>query len=80
MATATHQGVALLLGGFDLCVPIRARTVELVGTARYVGRRGWCDLSGLGREWGGTPPPLPEGAIRLAPDPSRSGELVPADD
>lgn len=40
----------------------------------------WCDFKDLCPAWGGTPPLLPEGASTLALDPSRSGELVPADD
>ena len=40
----------------------------------------WCDFKDLCPAWGGTPPPLPEGAGLLALDPARSGEAVPADD
>ena len=40
----------------------------------------WCDHRGLCPEWGGTPPPLPEGAADLALDPHRTASLVPADD
>ena len=40
----------------------------------------WCDFKDHCPAWGGTPPPLPEGAGLLALDPARSGEAVPADD
>ena len=40
----------------------------------------WCDFRDLCPAWGGTPPPLPEGAGTIALDPARSGEAVPADD
>ncbi|MGB7818100.1 MAG: PD-(D/E)XK nuclease family protein [Ornithinibacter sp.] len=40
----------------------------------------WCDFRDLCPAWGGTPPPLPEGAGEAALDPARSGEAVPADD
>ena len=40
----------------------------------------WCDFKDLCPAWGGTPPPLPQGAGLLALDPARSGEAVPADD
>ena len=40
----------------------------------------WCDFRHLCPAWGGTPPPLPEGAAALALDPRRSGEAEPADD
>ena len=40
----------------------------------------WCDFKELCPEFGGTPPPLPEHASRLALDPRVSGEVVPADD
>jgi putative RecB family exonuclease len=40
----------------------------------------WCDHRALCPAWGGTPPPLPDHAAELALDPSRSAELVPADD
>jgi putative RecB family exonuclease len=40
----------------------------------------WCDFKDLCPAWGGTPPPLPEGAGLLALDPARSGEATPADD
>ncbi len=30
----------------------------------------WCDFQALCPEWGGTPPPLPEGAAELAIDPA----------
>ena len=40
----------------------------------------WCDFRDLCPAWGGTPPPLPEGAGDIALDPRRSGEAVPADD
>jgi putative RecB family exonuclease len=40
----------------------------------------WCDHRALCPEWGGTPPPLPEGAALLALDPRASAAVVPADD
>ena len=40
----------------------------------------WCDFQEFCPEFGGTPPPLPEGAERLALDPNRSGEATLADD
>ena len=40
----------------------------------------WCDFRHLCPAWGGTPPPLPEGAALLALDPRVSGQVVPADD
>ena len=40
----------------------------------------WCDHRALCPEWGGTPPPLPEGAAILALDPHASAALVLADD
>ena len=40
----------------------------------------WCDHRALCPEWGGTPPPLPDHAERLALDPSRSGEAELAED
>ena len=40
----------------------------------------WCDFRDLCPAWGGTPPPLPEGAGLIALDPARSGAAVPADD
>jgi len=40
----------------------------------------WCDFRDLCPAWGGTPPPLPDGADTIALDPARSGEAVPADD
>jgi putative RecB family exonuclease len=40
----------------------------------------WCDFRHLCPAWGGTPPPLPEGAAALALDPVRSGQVTPADD
>jgi putative RecB family exonuclease len=39
----------------------------------------WCDHRSLCPEWGGTPPPLPEGAELLALDPRATGALVPAE-
>ena len=41
---------------------------------------GWCDFKELCPEFGGTPPPLPEGAAGIVLDPSVSGQAVPADD
>jgi len=40
----------------------------------------WCDFRAYCPAWGGTPPPLPEGAALLALDPAVSGQVVPADD
>ncbi len=40
----------------------------------------WCDFRHLCPAWGGTPPPLPEGAAERALDPRSSGEVEPADD
>lgn len=40
----------------------------------------WCEFQALCPEYGGTPPPLPLDAERLALDPARSGAAVPADD
>jgi len=40
----------------------------------------WCDHRALCPAWGGTPPPLPEGAAVLALDPQASAAVVPADD
>jgi len=40
----------------------------------------WCDHRALCPEWGGTPPPLPENAARLALDPHLSAAVVLADD
>ena len=40
----------------------------------------WCDHRALCPEWGGTPPPLPEGAADLALDPQRTAAVVPAED
>ncbi len=40
----------------------------------------WCDHRALCPEWGGTPPPLPEGAAILALDPHASAAVVLADD
>ena len=39
----------------------------------------WCDHKAICPAWGGTPPPLPDDAARLAVDPSASG-LVEIDD
>ncbi|MEO7752621.1 MAG: PD-(D/E)XK nuclease family protein [Terracoccus sp.] len=39
----------------------------------------WCDHKAICPAWGGTPPPLPDDAARLAVDPSSSG-LVEIDD
>lgn len=38
----------------------------------------WCDHRALCPEWGGTPPPLPEGAVELALDPARAGVAAPS--
>jgi putative RecB family exonuclease len=40
----------------------------------------WCDHRALCPAWGGTPPPLPEGAAILALDPQASAAVVLADD
>jgi putative RecB family exonuclease len=40
----------------------------------------WCDHRGLCPAWGGTPPPLPEGAAVLALDPQAMAAVVPAVD
>jgi putative RecB family exonuclease len=40
----------------------------------------WCDHRDLCPAWGGTPPPLPEGAAVLALDPQALARVVPADD
>ncbi|HET7763289.1 MAG TPA: PD-(D/E)XK nuclease family protein, partial [Phycicoccus sp.] len=40
----------------------------------------WCDFRDLCPEFGGTPPPLPEGADLIALDPARSGAASPDDD
>jgi putative RecB family exonuclease len=40
----------------------------------------WCDHRALCPEWGGTPPPLPEGAADLALDPHRTAAIVLEDD
>lgn len=40
----------------------------------------WCDFRDLCPEFGGTPPPLPEGAEATVLDPTVSGQAVPADD
>jgi putative RecB family exonuclease len=40
----------------------------------------WCDHRALCPAWGGTPPPLPEGAAILALDPGASAAIVLADD
>ena len=40
----------------------------------------WCDFRDLCPAWGGTPPPLPEGAGAIALDPARSGAVDPADE
>jgi putative RecB family exonuclease len=40
----------------------------------------WCDHRALCPAWGGTPPPLPEGAAVLALDPQASAAVVLADD
>ena len=40
----------------------------------------WCDHRSLCPAWGGTPPPLPEGASLLALDPQASAAVIPADD
>ena len=40
----------------------------------------WCDFKDLCPEFGGTPPPLPEGARSIALDPALSGAAQPADD
>ncbi len=40
----------------------------------------WCDHRSRCPEWGGTPPPLPDHATRLALDPSSTGAVDPADE
>jgi RecB family exonuclease len=40
----------------------------------------WCDFQEFCPEFGGTPPPMPEGASTLVLDPRVSGQAVPADD
>jgi putative RecB family exonuclease len=40
----------------------------------------WCDHRALCPEWGGTPPPLPDGAAVLALDPHATAAVVLADD
>ncbi|MBC7559512.1 MAG: PD-(D/E)XK nuclease family protein [Dermatophilaceae bacterium] len=40
----------------------------------------WCDHRSLCPAWGGTPPPLPEGAAVLALDPHATASVVPAED
>jgi putative RecB family exonuclease len=40
----------------------------------------WCDFQALCPEYGGTPPPLPADALRVALDPASSGAAAPADD
>jgi putative RecB family exonuclease len=40
----------------------------------------WCDFQALCPEWGGTPPPLPEGAAELAIDPQASAAVSPTDE
>ncbi|MEP7191415.1 MAG: PD-(D/E)XK nuclease family protein [Actinomycetota bacterium] len=40
----------------------------------------WCDHRTLCPEWGGTPPPLPEGAAALALDPRRTAAITLVDD
>jgi putative RecB family exonuclease len=40
----------------------------------------WCDHRALCPAWGGTPPPLPDGAAILALDPHASSAIVLADD
>lgn len=40
----------------------------------------WCDFREFCPEFGGTPPPLPEGAGIIALDPARSGEVSPLED
>jgi putative RecB family exonuclease len=40
----------------------------------------WCDHQALCPAWGGTPPPLPEGAEVLALDPRASAAVVPDED
>lgn len=40
----------------------------------------WCSHRALCPEFGGTPPPLPDGAIGLALDPVRAGETSPVDE
>jgi putative RecB family exonuclease len=40
----------------------------------------WCDYRELCPAWGGTPPPLPVDAARIALDPVVSGQVAPAED
>ena len=40
----------------------------------------WCDFRDLCPAWGGTPPPLPEGAAAMALDPASSGAVEPTDE
>jgi putative RecB family exonuclease len=40
----------------------------------------WCDHRALCPAWGGTPPPLPEGAAALALDPQRAAAVILVDD
>jgi len=40
----------------------------------------WCEHRALCPAWGGTPPPLPDGAAERALDPRVTGLVVPADD
>jgi putative RecB family exonuclease len=40
----------------------------------------WCDFQALCPEWGGTPPPLPEGAAELAIDPRVSAAVTPSEE
>jgi putative RecB family exonuclease len=40
----------------------------------------WCDYRELCPAWGGTPPPLPLDAARIALDPVVSGQVAPAED
>jgi putative RecB family exonuclease len=40
----------------------------------------WCDYREFCPAWGGTPPPLPDDAVRIALDPVVSGQVVPAED
>ncbi|NHA68937.1 RecB family exonuclease [Phycicoccus flavus] len=41
---------------------------------------GWCDFQQFCPEFGGTPPPLPDGAGLIALDPARSGAASPDDE
>jgi len=38
----------------------------------------WCDHRAICPAWGGTPPPLPQGATELALDPRRTAAVAPA--